>query len=152
MFAHNLSSDLKSLNGMIGKDVKFIWGNTEESVFKKIKDKWCRDLKLYIPDPNKSFTLETDASKMNIGDILRLDTNPVAYILRIFNGTEQIYKITAKETLAALWAIDKFQYFVLVTRFTLITDHKAIEQLKSKLDFGSVSIQRWFQRLERFYF
>ncbi|KAG0418701.1 Transposon Ty3-I Gag-Pol polyprotein [Dictyocoela roeselum] len=46
----------------------------------------------------------------------------------------------------------KFQYFLLGTRFTLITDHKAIEQLKTKLDLGSARIQRWFQRLKRFDF
>ncbi|KAG0427929.1 Gag-Pol polyprotein, partial [Dictyocoela muelleri] len=37
-------------------------------------------------------------------------------------------------------------------RFSLLTDHKAIEHLKSKLDFGSSRIQRWFQRFERFSF
>ena len=36
--------------------------------------------------------------------------------------------------------------------FTLITDHKAIEELRIKNEFGSARITRWFERLERFNF
>jgi hypothetical protein len=37
-------------------------------------------------------------------------------------------------------------------RFVLITDHKAIESIKTKKEFGSGRIKRWFERLERFDF
>ena len=36
--------------------------------------------------------------------------------------------------------------------FTLITDHKAIEELRRKNEGGSAKITRWFKRLERFNF
>lgn len=37
-------------------------------------------------------------------------------------------------------------------RFLLETDHQAIKKLKSKLEFGSAGIQRWFSRLINFKF
>lgn len=37
-------------------------------------------------------------------------------------------------------------------KFKLFTDHKAIEFLKTKSEFGSSRIQRWFSRFERFDF
>lgn len=34
----------------------------------------------------------------------------------------------------------------------MLTDHKAIEMIKQKSDFGTHRIKRWFNRLERFNF
>ena len=36
--------------------------------------------------------------------------------------------------------------------FKLISNHKALENYKQKIDFGSARIQRWFERFSRFDF
>ncbi|KAF9761956.1 Retrovirus-related Pol polyprotein from transposon opus [Nosema granulosis] len=152
LFIKDLSSMLKPLYALTGKEAKFTMGKIEKDIFFKIKDQWSKNLSLIIPDPKKPFTLETDASNVGIGGVLRQEGKPVAYVSRILNKAEQNYGITEKETLAALWAMEKLQYLLLGNRFTLITDHFATEQIKSKIDFGSSRIQRWFHRFERFNF
>ena len=46
--------------------------------------------------------------------------------------------------------MEKLQYYLLRWEFTLITDHKAMGELKKKAEFGSARVNRWFERLERF--
>jgi hypothetical protein len=48
--------------------------------------------------------------------------------------------------------MEKFSYFLIGKRFILVTDHKAIEELKRKREFGFSRIQRWFERFEKFDF
>lgn len=48
--------------------------------------------------------------------------------------------------------MEKLRFYLQGKEFDLITDHKAIEELKRKKECGSARIQRWFDRLERFQF
>jgi hypothetical protein len=65
---------------------------------------------------------------------------------------EKKYSITEKEVLAALWGMERNEYYLYGKEFVLITDHKAIETTKKKLTFGSIRVQRWFDRIEKFQF
>ncbi|KAG0420325.1 Retrovirus-related Pol polyprotein from transposon 17.6 [Dictyocoela roeselum] len=152
IFIKNLSADLKSLYVLTGKDIKFKWTDKETMIFDDVKAKWREKLELLIPDPNGKFTLETDASNIGLGAVLRQDGCPVAYVSRVLTKSEQSYGITEKEVLASLLAMEKLQFFLIGTEFTLITDHKASEYMNFKIDFGSTRIQRWFHRFSRFNF
>lgn len=44
--------------------------------------------------------------------------------------------------------MEKFRFYVEGKHFILITDHKAIEEVKKKKEFGSSRIHRWFSKLE----
>lgn len=83
---------------------------------------------------------------------MRQNEQRIAYISRCLNGAEKRYLVTEKEVLAALWAMEKFRYFLELKEFTLVTDHKAMEELKNKKDFGSHRLHRWFERLENFHY
>jgi predicted nucleic acid-binding Zn-ribbon protein len=54
--------------------------------------------------------------------------------------------------LAALWAMEKLEYNLRGIEFELVTDHKAMEELKKKVELGSKRVIRWFERLEQFNF
>jgi hypothetical protein len=151
-FVKGLSNLAQPLYHLLNKDVKFKWTNDHDETFEKIKKVWSETLELYIPDLNGKFELETDASLYGIGAVLRQDCKPVAYISRTLNPAERNYGITDREILAGLWAMEKLAYYLHGKKFILITDHKAIEQLKTKSVFGSARVYRWFERLERFNF
>jgi hypothetical protein len=51
-----------------------------------------------------------------------------------------------------LWAIEKFIFLLQGRKFVLETDHKSIEVLKKKVDFGSRKMYRWFERFKEFDF
>ncbi|KAF9747729.1 Retrovirus-related Pol polyprotein from transposon, partial [Nosema granulosis] len=98
------------------------------------------------------FVLETDASDTGLGACLRQNGRPVAYLSRTLIGAEKNYGITDREVLASLWTMEKLQYHLVGKKFKLVTDHKAIEFIKTKVEFGSARIQRWFKRFEKFNF
>jgi hypothetical protein len=137
---------------LLNKDVKFIWSEKEKENFKEIKRLWAENLELTIPDPNKTFVLETDASLTGLGACLSQGGKSVAYISRTLTPEEKNYGITEREVLAALLAMKKLQYFLVGKQIKLVTDHKATEFIKKKIDFGTPIIRRWFHRLERFNF
>lgn len=137
---------------LLNNNGKFCWDENCESAFVKIKQQWDRELELYIPDCNKKFELESDAFNEGLGAVLRQEANVVSYISRALTKEEKNYSVSEKEALAALWAMEKFSFYLLGKEFDLITDHKAIEEIKRKKNFGSHKINRWFERLERFQF
>lgn len=151
-FIKDLSPKLSKLYACLHKDKKFKWTDEESKIFKSIKENWTKDLYLIISDHNKSYTLETDASDTGLGAVLLQENQPVAYISRLLSKAEKNYSITEKEVLAALWAMEKLEYYLIGKNFVIYTDHKAMEELKKKKEFGSSRIVRWFERLERFDF
>ena len=50
------------LNELTNKDVPFVWGAVQEESFKVLKDKLTHAPLLQLPDFNKTFELECDAS------------------------------------------------------------------------------------------
>lgn len=96
--------------------------------------------------------METDASAIGIGGVLRQDGKPIVYLSRTLNDAERNYSITEREVLAALWAMEKVEYYLIGHRFEVITDHKAMEVMQNKLDFGTGRIARWMERFSRFDF
>lgn len=50
------------------------------------------------------------------------------------------------------FGLEKFQYFLLGRKFVVITDHKALETLRLKKDFGSKNVQRWIDEISMYDF
>ncbi|KAG0427756.1 Retrovirus-related Pol polyprotein from transposon [Dictyocoela muelleri] len=48
--------------------------------------------------------------------------------------------------------MEKLDYYLIGKKFTLISDHKALEEIHNKKDFGTPRIQRWLERFSRFNF
>ena len=72
---------------------------------------------LAYPDFSKDFTLETDASKLRLGAILSQHQedqklHPVAYASRSISNAEANYAIIDLETLAVVWAVTHFRYYL----------------------------------------
>jgi hypothetical protein len=102
MFIRNITEIIKPLYELLQKEKKFVWTDNHNLSFEKIKDEWKKMLELTIPDFDKEFTLETDASNVGIGAVLKQEGCPVAFISRSLNKSEVNYGITEKEVLAAL--------------------------------------------------
>jgi hypothetical protein len=151
-FIKNITTIMSPLYKLLKKGEKYIWSEEQDVAFKKIKNEMKKRIQLTIPNFEKHFVLETDASNIGIGACLMQEDKAIAYISRSLNGAEKRYSITEKEMLAAIWAMEKLKHYLYGRRFTLITDHKAMEKLKEKLEFGSYRIHRWFKRIERFDF
>jgi hypothetical protein len=152
MFVKDISNILKTFYKLLEKNENFHWGEEEKINFEKVKEIWRTELELLIPDMKKQFVLETDASQYAIGGCLKQEGRPIGYISRTLTKAEMNYSITEREALAAIWSMEKFRYYLAGKRFVLDTDHKSLEYIQKKAEFGTGRINRWLFRLSQFDF
>ena len=55
--------------------------------------------------------------------------HPIAYASRSVSVTEANYRITDLETLAVVWAVTHFRYYLYEHNVTIITDHAAVKAI-----------------------
>ena len=101
-------------------------------------------------DPTLETIVSADTSAYGLGAILRLkqkdcSLRPVAYIPRALSAAEQNYAQIEKEALAATWACERFQQYLLGMHFKLETDRKPLVPLLStkSLDEMPIRVQRF---------
>jgi hypothetical protein len=82
------------------KDVKFTWGEKQQSAFKKVKAVILEAIMLEYLNPNHPFNNYPDASSTHVmGAVLEQDGKIVSTFLRKFNNA-QLNSFTAKSILA----------------------------------------------------
>jgi hypothetical protein len=54
--------------------------------------------------------------------------------------------------LVVIWGIKRFDYELGGKRFHLITDHKALEEIRTKERFGNGRVCRWIERIQEYDF
>ncbi|KAK1667399.1 hypothetical protein QYE76_055558 [Lolium multiflorum] len=68
-FVKDFGSIAAPLNELTKKDVPFVWGDAQQEAFMILKDKLTHAPLLQLPDFNKTFELECDASGIGLGDL-----------------------------------------------------------------------------------
>jgi len=86
---------------------------------------------LVVPDLDKEFRVEADASNFATGGVLSIKCKdskwrPVAYISKSLNKTEQNYEIHDKEMLAVIQCLEAWRHFLegAKGKFEIWPDHK----------------------------
>ncbi|KAF7841818.1 Transposon Ty3-G Gag-Pol polyprotein [Senna tora] len=117
---------------VVKKDVGFKWGTKQELAFKTLKDKLCSSPILVLPDFNKTFEIECDASGIGIGAVLVQEKRPIAYFSEKLNGAQLRYSTYDKELYALVRALDVWQCYLLLKEFVIHTDHESLKHLKGQ--------------------
>ncbi len=109
---------------------------------------------LTLPDFEKQFIIESDASNIGIEGILKQNGKDkeliVRHTSRTLKGAEKNYSTIEKELLAIIFCLTKFKHY-LGGKFILRTDHKPLTYLRNiKEPKGKFS--RWILFLEQFDF
>ncbi|KAG1545924.1 hypothetical protein G6F49_010652 [Rhizopus delemar] len=155
-FIKNFAAIARPLHDQTKTTKKVPWTNETTESFELLKRALTSTPILSRPDFNKPFILITDASKLGLGAILtQLDDNgyehPVIYASRGLKSTESNYAPTKLECLAVIWAVKLFRPYVLGKKFTIITDHSALNGLLKTPNPTGI-IARWITILSEYEF
>ena len=98
-----------------------------------------------------------DASTVGLGAILAQkqddeEHHPGACASKALSPTEPRYSQTERESLAVLWGIQKFHYYVYDRKFTVVTDQKPLEKILSSRGNPTPIIQRWMLKMQPYKF
>ena len=94
------------LHELTKKGVPFTWATTQKTAFDTLKDKLTHAPLLHLPDFNKTFELECDASGIGLDGVLLQDGKPVAYFSEKLSGPSLNYSTYDKELLALVRTLE----------------------------------------------
>eukprot|EP01018_Ginkgo_biloba_P003626 Gb_16316 [translate_table: standard] len=99
---------------------------------------------LSLPNFDKVFEVECDASGVRIGSVLSQEGRPVAF----FNEKlkEDKYSIYDKEFYALVQALKYWRYYLLPKEFVVLTDHQALKFINSQTKLN-VRHAKWVETL-----
>ncbi|WPJ64059.1 hypothetical protein SMAC4_09794 [Sordaria macrospora] len=148
----------KPLNDLTKKDAVFNWTKECDDAFNKLKQMILDDPILMLPDPDKEFEVETDASDWAMGGQLgqRDDQNrlhPIAFFSKAFRGPELNYPIHDKELMSIIWAFKEWRPWLSGTKepVKVYSDHKNLTYFTSTKELNQRQT-RWSEFLSQFNF
>ena len=157
-FIQDYATIVEPLRELIrGKEV-WSWTNRQTAALAEIKKRLISAKVMAYWRPDVDTRLTTDASPVGLGAILEQrqseggEFKPLAYASRSLSDVERVYCQTERDGLGVVWACEKFQLYLIGTKFDLLTDHKPLERIFLPRHKVSARIERWVLRLQSFMF
>jgi hypothetical protein len=123
----------RPLYDLTRKDQLFIWGESQERAFVKLKVCLTSAPLLAAPLDVGQFTLDTDASGHAVSAILQQEQDGVlkviCYASRVLQPSEINYCSTKIELLAVIFGLKQYRHFLLCRDFLIRTDNAALTYL-----------------------
>lgn len=134
-FVDNISNRFAPLHHLLKEKVKFDWTPECEAALQGVKHLLCSQPILAIYNPDKPVYIYTDGSGGGLGAVLKQPQeddvlHPVAYFSRKLTPGQLKKKAMYLELLAIKECVVFWQYWLIGRSFTVVTDHKPLENLK----------------------
>nr|GEZ84367.1 reverse transcriptase domain-containing protein [Tanacetum cinerariifolium] len=135
-FIQDFSKIARPMTHLFEKETPFVFSKDCIDAFETLKKKLIEAPILVIPDWNLPFELMCDASDFTIGAVLgqckTKHFQPIHYASKTMTETQIHYTMTEKEMLAVVYAFEKFQPYLILSKSIVYTDHSALKYLLSK--------------------
>ncbi|XP_052292019.1 uncharacterized protein LOC127900817 [Citrus sinensis] len=135
----------RPLTDLLKKD-NFLWNHTAEEAFNNLKSAMCTAPVLAMPDFQKTFVLECDASGEGIGVVLSQKGRPISYLSKALSPKNLGLSAYEKEMLAVVFAVQKWRPYLLGKHFKVITDHFSLKYMLEQRISTSTQ-QKWLTKL-----
>eukprot|EP01018_Ginkgo_biloba_P009586 Gb_00245 [translate_table: standard] len=129
----------------------FEWKNVAQQSFELLKKKMLEAPVLSLPNFDKVFEVECDASKVRIGAVLSQEGRPVAYFSEKLSDTRQKYSTYDKEFYALVQALKYWRHYLFPREFVVFTDHQALKFINSQTKLN-VRHAKWVESLQSYTF
>ncbi|CAI7834188.1 unnamed protein product [Closterium sp. NIES-53] len=139
------------LTDLLKKDTPFKWDTSHQQAMEQLQTALTTAPVLILPDPEKDYVVEADASDQAVGAVLMQDhgngLQPIAYFSQKLHGAELNYPIHDKEALAIVVAFKAWRCYLEGAKTTVYTDHCSLKYLKSQPTLSRRQV-RWVDFLE----
>lgn len=154
-FIKDVSQVAAPLHQLLKKNAKWEWTDGQQQAFDELKKRLTSAPILACPNWNKTFTLQTDASKEGLGVALTQQDGDeeriIAFASRSLTPAERNYSTTELECLAVKWGVWKMRDYLEGYHFVVLTDHLALKWLDN-IDNPSGRLARWAMELSQWDF
>ena len=120
------------LTEMLKQD-SFHWTLESELAFTQLKKALTSTPILALPNFNKVFMVEIDASTQGIGAVLSQDSHPLAFFSKKLSLRMSRASTYVRELYAITQAMARWRHYLLGKKFISKTDHKSMKDLMSQV-------------------
>ena len=133
------------------KKGQFHWGEAQQQSFDILKTKLTTAPVLALPNFDKLFEVETDASMLGIGAVLMQEGKPVEYFSEKLNEARQKWSTYEQELYVVFRAFKQWEHYLRHKTFVLRSDHQALQYMKSQKTLQRMHA-RWIVFVDTFHY
>ncbi|GFV87376.1 retrovirus-related Pol polyprotein from transposon 297 [Trichonephila clavipes] len=138
------------------KKGEITWTTECENAFRELKGKLIDKPVLYVPNFEREFIVQTDASNVGMGAVLTQlneqgEEHPILYLSKKFSEIEKRYCTTEKECASIVFAIKRLHYYLDGNSFLVMTDHNPLVWLNRNVS-SNPRLMRWALALQPYNF
>ena len=155
-FCPNFSTISEPLTCLLKKNVPFVWTESCQTAFEKLKVILESSPVLSAPDFSAQFKLATDASDVAAGAVLLQEgkdciDHPICYFSRKFDKSQRNYSTIEKECLSLILALHHFEVYITSSHQTVVVycDHNPLVFIH-KMSNKNQRLLRWSLILQKY--
>ena len=160
-FVPRFGNVARPLTNLTRLDQLFEWSDKCQVSFELLKEALIKEPILRFPDPNKPYTLYTDASKYawscvltqqythNINNKQIVMNHPVTYVSGLFKGSQLNWAALTKEAYAIYMSIKKLTYYLEDAEITLRSDRLPLKRFLQRNTLNT-KVNNWAVEISPF--
>ncbi|GMI84518.1 hypothetical protein HRI_002121100 [Hibiscus trionum] len=150
-FIRGYATIVAPISDLLKQSDTFSWSPVAQAAFELLKSSLASAPVLGLPDFDKEFVVETDASGVGIGAVLTQANRPLAFFSQKLSPKMQAALTYHREMYAITQVVGKWRQYLLGRHFVIITDQKALRELTQQT-IQTPKQQQWLAKLIGFDF
>ena len=152
-YVKNFAEIARPLHKASEETTAFNWTLEAQDASETLKSRLTTTPTLAFPMMKEPFILYTDTSLTAMGAVLSQvqdgQENAICHASKAFSEAQTRYSATKREMLAVVHFTRHFRHYLLGQKFTIITDHRALQWLHNFKDSDALTA-RWLEKLPAF--